>query len=50
MHLGFEFEDIFDMLDANLHDETVRKVWQDSTSYTEKRVNFRLLLFCDVPA
>lgn len=50
MHLGFEFEDIFDMLEANLHDETVRKVWQDSTSYTEKRVNFRLLLFCDIPA
>ena len=50
MHLGFEFEDIFDMLEANLHDETVRKVLQDSTSYTEKRVNFRLLLFCDIPA
>jgi hypothetical protein len=50
MHLGFEFEDIFDMFEANLRDETVRKVWQDSTSYTEKRVNFQLLLFCDIRA
>jgi hypothetical protein len=50
MHLGFEFEDIFDMLEANLHDKIVRKVWQDATSYTEKWVNFRLLLFLDIPA
>jgi hypothetical protein len=27
MQLGFKFEDIFDMLEANLHDETVRKNW-----------------------